>query len=31
MMAGVVMAVVDQTHAAVEHGGEVEWVRSRCE
>ena len=28
MMAGVVMAVVDQTHAAVEHGGEVKWVRT---
>ena len=32
MMAGVVMAVVmavvDQRHAAVEHGGEVEWVRT---
>ena len=25
------MAMVDQRHAAVEHGGEVEWVRSRCE
>ena len=23
------MAVVDRRHAAVEHGGEVEWVRSR--
>ena len=35
MMAGVVMTVVmtvvDWRHAAVEHGGEVEWVRSRCE
>ena len=25
MIAGVVMAVVDQRHAAVEHDGEVEW------
>ena len=24
------MAVVDQRHAAVGHGGEVQWVRSRC-
>ena len=31
MMAGVVMTVVDRRHATVEHGGEVEWVRSRCE
>ena len=31
MMAGVVMAVVDRRHATVEHGGEVEWVRSWCE
>ena len=31
MMVGVVMTVVDWRHAAVEHGGEVEWVRSRCE
>ena len=23
------MAVVDRRHVAVEHGGEVEWVRSR--
>ena len=23
------MVVVDRRHAAVEHGGEVEWVRSR--
>ena len=30
MMAGVVMAVVDRRHATVEHGGEVEWVQSRC-
>ena len=29
MMAGVMMAVVDLRHAAVGHGGEVEWVRSR--
>ena len=28
MMAGVVMSVVDQRHATVEHGGEVEWVRT---
>ena len=26
----VVMAVVDRRHVAVEHGGEVEWVRSWC-
>ena len=31
MMAGVVMAVLDRRHAAVEHGGEVEWVRSWCD
>ena len=31
MMAGVVMAMVDQRHAAVEYGSEVEWVRSWCE
>ena len=31
MMAGVVMAVVDRRHAAVEHGDEVESVRSQCE
>ena len=31
MMAGAVMTVVDWRHAAVEHGGEVEWVQSRCE
>ena len=29
MMAGVVMAMVDRRHAIVEHGNEVEWVRSR--
>ena len=31
MMAGVVMAVVDRRHAMVEHGGEVELVRYRCD
>ena len=25
------MAVVDRRHATVEHGGEVELVRSRCD
>ena len=29
MMARVVMAMVDRRHAIVEHGDEVEWVRSR--
>ena len=29
MMVGVVMVVVDWRHLVVEHGGEVEWVRSR--
>ena len=29
MMAGVVMAVVDRRHVALEHGSEVEWVRFR--
>ena len=30
IMAGVVMAMLDRRHVAVEHGGEVEWVRSWC-